>query len=208
MSESIQTVMQKLKLIGADIICWNNFGIAYNMQSKKEMVKFTYDKTGNIIKTDYYNGYSCVGMSKYFIQLNYGSGLARPKLFVGTSDKDIVANEPKIYTNFDSDVAYYYGSWYDSPILICETYTDRIKAINYKGKKIDITYKFGDEEGIRVCIRKVPKGRFQLGYAKIKYGISSTYDVNIGIGEPDWFLEIDAEFKKQIHNPRIQKQFF
>ena len=104
---SIESVINKLRLIGKTIICNNSFGVCYSDESGKTLVRCVNNKT---IKTDMRSGYC--EMSKYFILFyDYSNGYREIYLdgfensLIGDStDKCTILN---IGTYFDTDLDIY-----------------------------------------------------------------------------------------------------
>lgn len=207
----IEKLVQKLDLIGADIIAYNDFGIVYREKSGKPvLLKITYSKDGEqVIDKATIEDFENFAMGDHFIVLNIMGEASKSYIFIKTSNKNLVSTARHIYLHGDTRIHFKSNMVAESSQVIgYTTQGGYIALINYKGKKIDITkYMRKYRSDIAMCIERYGN-RYRVGFGDIRVRGQGADRIQYISELNYWFIDADEDFKDVRYNPNLADYYF
>lgn len=202
--DGIDRIIAKLQVLGSVVLSYNDFGVIYKTQfGDVELIKITYSLDERIIKTEKISGFSMYSISEHFIYLQYDSGNNQCAIYIRTSDKNLLVRNRRvlIYYKVNELTVLDGGLRGNLPIILYETTLGRVYALNYLGKRFEVTkYKPKDIKYSFMMQTSPYNTRVKIGYGRVYQHTAGEYPAYIVSEMVDWCIDTDYEFKEIAYN--------
>lgn len=164
----IDILLQKLRILGIGILVYNDFGIIYKDKSGfLHLLKLT-ASNGNITKQDI-TGFKQFRVAKHFIEITGQYGVNPYKLYIKSSDKNILNRFKQMTIASGNERGSTLGKLSgDYEVIGGISYSGGIYAINYLGKIINLSKYTINSNQFKFSVLK-EGNKYIIGYSHSNY---------------------------------------